>query len=105
MKKSSEFTALCISFLKELKSSEFRLESNLARSSKLIKIVSIVHSRDNTEITGHGVHNYNQPYDEMHQGHWLKFKFGFPQTGNGSPKNFEIGWQTPEIHKINSFFT
>ena len=52
MKKSSEFTVLCISFLKELKSSEFRLESNLARSSKLIKIVSIVHSRDNTEITG-----------------------------------------------------
>ena len=53
----------------------------------------------------HCAHNCNQPYDEMHQGHWLKFKFGFPQTGKGSPKFFEIGWQTPEIHKINSFFT
>jgi hypothetical protein len=26
----------------------------------------------------HCAHNCNQPYDEMHQGHWLKFKFGFP---------------------------
>ena len=53
----------------------------------------------------HCVHNCNQPYDEMHQRHWLKIKFGFPQTGKGSPKIFEIDWQTPEIHKINSFFT
>ena len=53
----------------------------------------------------HCVHNCNQPYDEMHQRHWLKIKFGFPQTGKGSPKIFEIDWQTPEIYKINSFFT
>ena len=53
----------------------------------------------------HCVHNCNQPYDEMHQGHWLKIKFGFSQTGKRSPKIFEIGWQAPEIHKINSFFT
>ena len=46
----------------------------------------------------HCVHNCNQPYDEMHQGLWLKIKFGFPQTGKGSPNFFEIGWQTPEIH-------
>jgi len=56
-------------------------------------------------LSKHCAHNCNQPYDEMHQGHWFKFKFGFPQTGKGSPKIFEIGWQTPEIHKINSFFT
>ena len=48
----------------------------------------------------HCAHNCNQPYDEIHQGHWFKFKFGFPKTGKGSPKFFEIGWQTPEIHKI-----
>ena len=46
----------------------------------------------------HCVHNCNQPYDEMHQGLWLRIKFGFPQTGKGSPSFFEIGWQTPEIH-------
>ena len=28
----------------------------------------------------HCVHNCNQPYDEMHQGHWLNINFGFPQT-------------------------
>ena len=56
-------------------------------------------------LTKHCAHNCNKPYDEMHQGHWLKFKFGFLLTGKGSPKIFEIGWQTPEIHKINSFFT
>ena len=46
----------------------------------------------------HCVHNCNQPNDEMHQGLWLSIKFGFPQTGKGSPNFFEIGWQTPEIH-------
>ena len=35
-----------------------------------------------------------QPYDEMHHGHWLNIKFGFPQTGKGSLKIFEFGWQT-----------
>ena len=48
--------------------------------------------------SAHCVHNCNQPYDEMHQGLWLRIKFGFPQTGKGSPIFFEIGWQTPEIH-------
>ena len=28
--------------------------------------------------------------DKMHQVHWLKIKFGFPQTGKGSPNFFEI---------------
>ena len=36
----------------------------------------------------HCAHNCNQPYDEMHQGHWLKLKFWFPQTGKGSLKFF-----------------
>ena len=31
--------------------------------------------------SSHCVHNRQQPYDEMHQGHWLNIKFEFPQTG------------------------
>ena len=33
------------------------------------------------QLSAHCVHNRQQPYDEMHQGHWLNVKFGFPQTG------------------------
>jgi len=61
-------------------------------------LVNVVCERPLTTIPPHCVHNCNQPYDEMHQGLWLKIKFGFPQTGKGSPIFFEIGWQTPEIH-------
>ena len=32
--------------------------------------------------------------EKMHQGQWLNIKFGFPQTGKGSQKIFEFGWQT-----------
>ena len=43
---------------------------------------------------------------KMHQGQWLNIKFGFPQTGKGSQKNFEFGWQTAwEIRFIDIFTT
>ena len=32
-------------------------------------------------MSTHSAHNSQQPYDEMHQGHWLNIKFEFPQTG------------------------
>ena len=41
---------------------------------------------------------------EMHQGQWLNIKFGFPQTGKGSLKFFEFGWQTAwEIRFVDIF--
>ena len=42
----------------------------------------------------------------MHQGQWLKIKFGFPQTGKGSLNFFEFGWQTAwEIRFVDIFTT
>ena len=79
----------------------FYINIRIIKRAVLVDPVIIFHSNS---LPLHCVHNCNQPYDEMHQGHWLKIKFGFPQTGKGSPKIFEMGWQTPEIHKINSFF-
>ena len=37
--------------------------------------------RNLMEQSLHSAHNSQQPYDEMHQGHWLNIKFEFPQTG------------------------
>ena len=36
----------------------------------------------------------------------IKIKFGFPQTGKGSLKNFEFGWQTAwDIRCVDIFTT
>ena len=70
-------------------------ERSLFPLSSLVKFIlySETMVKDN-----HWVHNCNLPYDEKHQGHWLKIKFGFPQTGKGSPNSlfwkFEPKWKT-----------
>ena len=59
----------------------FRVSQRMSNKKSAIFVWNIAHMTHIICLFSHSAHNSQQPYDKMHQGHWLNIKFEFPQTG------------------------